>query len=111
MTKVVVWENGVRYIRDAKQGDLPDTAAELAAKREAMSVSRFQAKEALRLAGLLDAANAAVTASGDATIQLAWAEAATFNRLSPSILALAPVLSLDDDQLDALFATAATITA
>lgn len=74
-------------------------------------VSRFQAKEALRQAGLLDQADAAVAASGNATLQNAWANANTFKRTSPGINALAPALGLDDAGLDALFTTAAGIVA
>lgn len=74
-------------------------------------VSRFQAKEALRQAGLLDQADAAVAASGNATLQNAWANANTFKRSSPGINALAPAIGLDDAGLDALFIAAAGIVA
>ena len=74
-------------------------------------VSRFQAKEALRQAGLLDQADAAVAASGNATLQNAWANANTFKRNSPGINALAPSIGLDDAGLDALFIAAAGIVA
>lgn len=75
------------------------------------SVSRFQAKAALAMAGLLDQANAAVAASGDVVLQLAWAEATEFKRNSPGINALAPALGLDDAALDQLFITASGIVA
>lgn len=75
------------------------------------SVSRFQAKAALAMAGLLDQANAAVAASGDVVLQLAWAEATEFKRNSPGINALAPALGLDDAALDQLFIAAAEIVA
>lgn len=74
-------------------------------------VSRFQAKAALSLAGKLAQADAAVAASSDPILQLAWAEATTFKRNSPGIAALAPALGLDDAALDALFTTAAGIVA
>lgn len=74
-------------------------------------VSRFQAKEALRQAGLLDQADAAVVASNNATLQNAWANANTFKRSSPGINALAPAIGLDDAGLDALFTAAAGIVA
>lgn len=74
-------------------------------------VSRFQAKAALSLAGKLAQADAAVAASNNPILQLAWAEATTFKRNSPGIVALSPVIGLDDAALDALFTTAAGIVA
>lgn len=71
-------------------------------------VSRFQAKAALALSGKLQAAEAAIAASGNVILQLAWAEANEFHRDSPGINALAPLIGLD---LDALFITAAQIEA
>lgn len=74
-------------------------------------VSRFQAKAALSLAGKLTQADAAVAASNDPILQIAWAEATTFKRNSQGIAALAPAIGLDDAALDALFTTAAGIVA
>lgn len=74
-------------------------------------VSRFQAKEALRQAGLLTQADAIVAASGNPTLQNAWANANSFMRNSPGINALAPALGLDSAGLDDLFRTAAGIVA
>lgn len=74
-------------------------------------VSRFQAKAALSLAGKLTEADAAVAASNNPILQLAWAEATTFKRNSPGIAALAPAIGLDDAALDDLFRTAAGIVA
>lgn len=74
------------------------------------SVSRFQARAALHLAGLLDDAEAAVAAA-DRLTQLAWEDARDFRRDSPTIAALAGVLGLDDQAVDDLFRQAATITA
>jgi hypothetical protein len=74
-------------------------------------VSRFQAKAALAQAGLLAQADAAVAASGNAVLQLAWSEANEFHRNSPGINALAPALGLDSAGLDDLFRAAAGIVA
>lgn len=74
-------------------------------------VSRFQARAALMAAGLLETADLAVAASGNAFLQLAWKEATAFPRNSPGIAALAPALGLTDDDLDNLFRAAALITA
>lgn len=75
------------------------------------SVSMFQARTALRRAGLLAAVEAAVDASGDPEIQDAWEYATEFPRSSPTIAALAAQIGLTDAQVDDLFRVAATITA
>lgn len=74
------------------------------------SVSAFQAKAALMLAGILPQVEATI-AQADAFTQLAWAEALTFRRDSPAIAALSAALGLTSAQVDDLFRTAATISA
>lgn len=76
-----------------------------------LEVSRFQAKAALALAGRLAEADAAVAASGNMVLQLAWDNATVFRRDSPGIAALAGGIGLDDAALDALFVAAAGIVA
>jgi hypothetical protein len=90
----------------------PEPTAEelLAAERAGMVCSRFQAKAALMGAGLLASAEAAV-AQADPVAQLAWAEAVEFRRTSPTIIALAAVLELTDEQIDDLFRAAVEISA
>lgn len=88
----------------------PDPAEALAAERESMVCSRFQAKAALHLAGLLPAVEVAI-AQADPVTQLAWAEAVEYRRNSPTILALAGALELTDEQVDNLFRTAMQIEA
>lgn len=73
-------------------------------------VSRFQARAALHLAGLLAAAEAAV-AQADAITQLAWKDAIEFRRDSPALNGLAAGLGLTSEQLDELFVTASRIHA
>lgn len=77
------------------------------------SVTRFQAKAALAQAGKLAAAQALVDASTDPLVKLAWSDAATFERQSPMLLALAPMLWPENTaaELDALFVAAAGISA
>ena len=75
-----------------------------------LAVSRFQARAALLQAGLLEDVEAAV-AGADALTRLAWADAIEFRRDSPAIAAVAAMLELDDEALDALFRTAAGIAA
>ena len=75
------------------------------------SVSRYQALAALSIAGLLTNAQAAVSASPNPLVALAFNNAQTFDRDSPTVAALAGALSLTSAQLDQLFITAATLTA
>lgn len=77
-------------------------------RREAMKVTRFQAKAALMQAGLLDDIEQAVSDSDDPMVKLAWQEA-SFVRLSPLISAIAVAIGLSDEQLDELFETAARV--
>ncbi len=93
-----------------KQTASDKAAADLAATRAAMVVTRFQAKAALAAAGLLPSVEAAV-AAGSEFVQIAWADALEFRRTSPTILALAGALGLSDAQVDDLFAAAALIEA
>jgi hypothetical protein len=79
-------------------------------RRAAMVCSRFQARAALALAGLLDQAEA-IVAQGDVIARLAWADAQEFRRTSPTILAMAGALGLAEEQIDALFEQAAAISA
>jgi len=75
------------------------------------SVTRFQARAALAMAGLLDGVEAAVAASPNLLARLAWADAQSFERQSPTIASLAAILGLSTDQIDELFQTAAEIVA
>lgn len=75
-------------------------------------VSRFQARAALHLAGLLDDVEALMTAPDTpALAKLAWTDAQEFERQSPTIAALAGAVGLTEQDIDALFITAAGIKA
>jgi len=74
-------------------------------------VSRFQARAALLGAGKLAEAEAAVAASGDAFVQLAWAEASEWRRDSPTLGALAGAIGMTGAEIDDLFRAAGQITA
>lgn len=72
------------------------------------SVSRFQARAALLDAGLLDPIQKLMEGPDvPAVMKLAWNDAQTFERQSPTLLALAAQLHLSDADLDALFVAAA----
>ncbi len=79
--------------------------------RRVFSVSSFQAKAALLAAGLLDDVEAMVQASTDPVVKLAWAEARTFERYSPTVLLLANGIGLSEEAINNLFDMADTITA
>lgn len=89
---------------------VPSEADQLAAERAQMICSRFQARAALHLAGMLPAAETAVAAEGP-IVRIAWADAAQFRRDSPSIASLAAKLGLTDVQVDDLFRSGMQITA
>ena len=75
-------------------------------------VSRFQARAALLLAGLLDDVEALMAAPDTpALAKLAWADAQEFKRNSPTVQAMAAAIGLTEAQLDELFTTAAGIDA
>ncbi len=75
-------------------------------------VSRFQARAALHLAGLLDDVEAMMALPETPVLaKLAWADAQEFERESPTIAALAGQIGLTDAMVDELFITAAGIKA
>lgn len=82
-----------------------------AAPEAPASVTRFQARAALSRAGLLDHVDAAIAASGNAIAQIAWADAQTFERGSPTVAAMAGAIGLTSAQVDELFQAAAGIVA
>ena len=73
-------------------------------------VSRFQARAALYIHGVLADVETAVT-SADPIAQIAWADAQQFERQSPTIAAIAQALGWADEFVDELFITAGGITA
>lgn len=75
-------------------------------------VSRFQARAALHLAGLLESVETLMQdPSTDLLARLAWQDAQEFKRQSPTVLAMAAALGLTEAQVDELFVTAAGIEA
>ena len=76
------------------------------------SVTAFQAKAALLQADLLDDVEAMMTDPATPRIvKLAWSEALTFERQSPTVRSLGSALGLNDSALDDLFIAASGITA
>lgn len=84
----------------------------LASWRESAKVSKFQAKAALKQAGLLGQVRDSMAALPDDDItRLAWEDAQEFRRDSPTVLTMASSLGLSDTDLDNLFEQGATIEA
>lgn len=75
-----------------------------------ISVSMFQARTALKRAGLLAAIDAAVAAM-DGEADIAWAYAYEVRRDSNLVNQIGAGLGLTSEQMDDLFRTAATIVA
>lgn len=76
------------------------------------NVSRFQARAALYLAGLLDQVQALMDDPATSGLaRLAWQDAQEFRRTSPTVVGMGLALGLTDVQLDQLFITAAGIEA
>ena len=74
------------------------------------SVALWRAKAALHEAGLLDQADAMITAANNPVLAAFWSNATSIERASPTLASLATQLNLASDQLDALFVRAAAIT-
>lgn len=75
------------------------------------TIALWQARAILGVQGLLDDANAAVAASGDATLKAVWEYGNYISRSSPGLAALAGALGLSSDDVDALFVAADALTA
>lgn len=73
------------------------------------SVKMWQAKTALAAVGKLDTATAAITASGNVALQLAWEYATDISRASASVAAIGAVLNMSSTEIDALFVAASVI--
>lgn len=105
--KVALWQNGWVFVNppEPEQEEPPlDGVPQV--------VTRFQARAALHLAGLLTTVEALMTdPQTDMLARLAWQDAQEFRRQSPTVLSMAAALGLTDAQLDALFTTAAGVEA
>lgn len=73
------------------------------------SITRFQGKAILTQRGLLAAVEAAVAASSDPLVSLAWNECLTFDRNSSMVKSITAVLGLSDEEVDQMFRDGAMI--
>lgn len=96
--------DGQEFVEGSASIETPPTVPQI--------VTRFQARAALHLAGLLPQVEG-LMAHPDTPVlaKLAWADAQDFKRNSPTIAQMAAALGLTSEQLDALFTTAAGIDA
>lgn len=67
------------------------------------SIPLWRARAILRIDGLIDAADAAVAASGNPALIEVWQYGNEIDRASPGLASLASALGITDAQLDALF--------
>lgn len=74
-------------------------------------VALWQARAVLAQQGLLDAARAAVAASGNTVLKAVWEYGNVITRDSPGLADLAAALGLTDEQVDNLFRAAAVLKA
>lgn len=105
-------DQGSRLYNALINGDQPITPANYEEPPAAVPqvVTRAQAMEALRQAGKLDAVEAAIAASDDGKLVIAWNASTEFHRDSELLNALAEQLSINEPEMDALFALADSIT-
>jgi len=95
--------------RDALQAQI-DAAAASVPDAAVQSVTPLQARKALRAGGFLAAVEAMVDAApADSDIKMAWDWALTWERGSPFVAQLGATLGLTEQQIDDLFALAATL--
>lgn len=92
--------------------EIPMTTEQLQDWRESAVVSRFQARAALRQAGLRSQVETIIEdPATDPLVVDAWHAAQEFRRMSPTILALADQLGLNETEVDDLFHQASLIEA
>jgi hypothetical protein len=82
---------------------------EAAARAAIQPVTRRQMLTALHRVGLLATIKAAVEASGDIELQIAFDESQEFQRNNPLLASMAQALGKTDAEIDAVFALAATL--
>ncbi len=89
---------------------MPTTIPPISTDPVPLSVTSFQARAALYMAGLLDDAEAAI-AEAHPLSRIAWEHANVYRRDSPTLISIGQQLGLSEADMDELFKTAASITA
>lgn len=106
-SEVLVPVHSLAFVGGEWQATLPS----IGEARASWSVSRFQARQALLNAGLLEQADTMIRDSGNQLIIGAWEDAQIFERLSPTIQSIAAALELPEEVVDDLFLQAMQIEA
>jgi hypothetical protein len=100
MTKYVVGADGVgRTVPMTAPEEALFLASRNPPKPVPTSISRFQGLAALAQLGKLEAANAAVAASNNPVVEVAWANVTQFDRSSPMLQDMAAAIEVDLDEV------------
>lgn len=120
LTECILVDDGAGpYIAQWNRPDPQPTQAEIAsatpaalewwARKQIKPVTRRQMLTALHRVGLLDTIKAAVAASGDIELQIAYDESQEFQRDNQFLASMAQALGKTDAEVDAIFALAASL--
>jgi hypothetical protein len=92
--------------------DIPMTAEQRQDWRDNASVSAYQARAALKRAGYMVRVRGLMSQlDQDDETRMAWETAREFRRMSPTMLAMAAKIGIDDQELDSLFEAGSQIEA
>jgi len=92
--------------------EIPMTAEQRQDWRDTATISAFQARAALKRAGYMVRVRSLMSQlDKDDEARLAWETAQEFRRMSPTMLAMAAKIGIDDQALDNLFEAGSQIEA
>jgi hypothetical protein len=106
---IKAWRRAEKQPTQAEIEAAAPAAAAAAARAAIRPVTRRQMLTALHRVGLLATIKAAVAASGDVELQIAFDESQEFQRNNPFLASMAAALGKTDAEIDAVFALAATL--
>ncbi len=107
--EILRWTYPAPQPTDAEIEAAAPAALAAAARAAIKPVTRRQMLTALHRVGLLATIKAAVAASGDVELQIAFDESQEFQRNNPFLASMAAALGKTDAEIDAVFALAATL--
>lgn len=107
--RIEQWNRPEPQPTDAEIEAATPAAMEWWARKQIKPVTRRQMLTALHRAGLLDTIKAAVAASGDVELQIAYDESQEFQRDNQFLASMAQALGKSDTEVDAIFALAASL--
>lgn len=106
---IAAWNRQESQPTEAEIEAAMPAALEWWARKQIKPVTRRQMLTALHRAGLLDTIKAAVAASGDVELQIAYDESQEFQRDNPFLATMAQALGKTDAEVDGIFALAASL--